>query len=115
MSEIKKKKYKPVNVGAMTYAKLIKLLSNGTMSMREMAEETGLHYMTVQGYIAALHKEKMVHIIAWEKDAINRNSIRIYMLGEGVDASKETRGPKLLAADYRARERHKKMIHRMAA
>lgn len=115
MSVIKIKKSSRINVGAMTYAKLIKYLMDGTMSMRELAEATGLHYMTVQAYIAALHKEGVVHIAAWEQDSIKRHSIRIYMLGEGKDASKEVAGEKRLAADYRARERHKKMIQRMAA
>ena len=96
---------KGVNVGAMTYAKLIRLLEEGRLSTEELAEQLGLHYLTVIEYLNALYKENVIHIHAWRKDNANRSSIRIYILGGGLDAKKPVKSRIQIANDYRERKR----------
>lgn len=105
-----------MNVTAMTYAKTMKLLAEGTRSAMELASDVGLHYETMKAYLRALHKEGVIHISMWEDDSRGRNSIAIWMLGEGKDAVKR---PKMSYYQknktYRAKKRALEMIGRMAA
>lgn len=96
-----------IKVGAVTNARLIKALIPGDMSCQELAEETGLHYVTVLEYCREMHKVGAVHISAWENDARGRAVVKIFKLGSGPDARRLSR--KQLAARraerYRARKR----------
>ena len=75
-----------IKVNAMSYARLIKLLAEGTRTCAELAEETGLHKLTVYQYTRELHKARAVHVCMWEQDSRGRHSVRVYMLGEAKDA-----------------------------
>ena len=77
-----------IKVNAMSQAALIKLLLDGTRSCRELAEETGLHYVTVLQYTRELHKAKAVHIAEWHPDARGRDMIKIYKIGKGADTKR---------------------------
>ena len=46
---------KIIKVGALTYAQLVKHMLHGDMSCHELAEVTGLHYVTVLQYTRELH------------------------------------------------------------
>jgi hypothetical protein len=89
----------------MTFALLVKAMIDGTMTCRELAEYTGLHYLTVLHYTKAMHKAGAAHVAAWENDSVGRCSIRVYRLGPGKDAKKPTRTRAQVCADRRARKR----------
>lgn len=107
-------KYKQIKVNASAYGRLIELMLDGTLSCRELAEETGLHYLTVLDYTRALHKASAAHISSWEKDAKGRDCIRIYKIGRGKDAKRT----KISAADrakaYREKLQGRKICHILA-
>lgn len=96
-------------INALSQANLIKLLLEGTYTCAELAEQTGLHYVTVLHYTRALRKVGAAHICAWDKDARGRDLIKIYKLGEGKDAKRQ----KLTACERQARVRAKKRALRM--
>jgi hypothetical protein len=93
-----------MKLNAYHQAQLIKLLLEGTYSCAELAEETGLHYVTVLEYTRELHRAKAAHISMWEKDGRGRDMIKIYKLGESKDAKRS----KLSAAERQQRVRDKR-------
>ena len=93
-----------VKINAYTYAQLIKLLLEGTYNCTELAEETGLHYVTVLQYTRELYRAKAAHICAWEKDIRGRDVIKVYKLGPGKDAKRES----MTKAERQQRSRAKK-------
>lgn len=92
-----------IKVGALTYAQLIKFMLEGIYSCKELAEHTGLHYVTVLHYTRELYKAQAAHISSWEKDERGRDVIKIYSLGNGFDAPRQ----KIPAAERTARYRAK--------
>jgi len=77
-----------IKVNAMSQAILIKLLIEGTRSCRELADETGMHYVTILQYCRELHKAGAVHITEWQPDARGRDMVKIYKIGKGADAKR---------------------------
>lgn len=96
-----------VKINAMSQAKLIALMLDGVYTCVQLAEETGLHYVTVLKYTHALHRGKAAHISSWEKDSRGRDAIKVYQIGRGRDAKRE----KLTAAQRQARYQAKKKAH----
>lgn len=94
---------KQVKVGAVLYARMVEMMLHGTFSCQEMAEETGLHYVTVLEYTRELHRAGAAHIAHWDKDNRGRDVIKIYKIGKGKDAKRE----KLSQAERQARQRIK--------
>jgi predicted ArsR family transcriptional regulator len=105
-----KTKKRFVKINALTQAQLIRLLLEGTHSCAELAEETGLHYVTVLHYTRELHRAGAAHICMWEKDTRGRDLVKIYKLGKGADAKRE----KLTVAERQARSRQKKRAIELA-
>jgi len=100
-----------VKVNALSQANLIKLLLEGEYTMRQLAEETGLHYVTVVDYTRALRRAGILHICAWELDRMGRETIRVYKLGEGKDVKPRKRlTPSERAARYRAKQKQLELI-----
>ena len=104
-----------VKINAYTQALLIKYLLEGVYTCWQLAEETGLHYVTVLHYTRELYRVGAAHISSWEKDVRGRDVIKIYKLGPGKDAKRE----KMTAAERQQRRRDKAkqvtMIQRTAA
>jgi predicted ArsR family transcriptional regulator len=92
-----------VKINALTQAQLIKLMLDGTYTCTELAEMTGLHYVTVLQYTRELHRAGAAHISSWEKDARGRDVIKVYKIGAGKDAKRE----KLTQVQRQARHRAK--------
>ena len=88
-----------VKINAMSQAKLIALMLDGVYTCEQLAEETGLHYVTVLQYTRELHRAKAAHISSWEKDSRGREAIKVNQIGRGRDAKRE----KLTAAQRQAR------------
>lgn len=93
-----------VKVNAWAFAQLARYMLEGTYNCRELAELTGLHYVTVLQYTREMHRAGACHICMWEQDARGRDLIKIYKMGEGRDAKRR----KLTAAERQARVRAKK-------
>jgi hypothetical protein len=53
-----------IKVNAMAYAHMVKLMLDGTYTCKELADETGLHYVTVLQYAREMHKVGAAHISA---------------------------------------------------
>lgn len=105
-----------MNVTAMTYAKLMKLLTEGTRNTRELSEAVGVHYETMRDYIRALHKEGVIHVVMWDDDARGANTIAVWMLGQEADAKQRpSKTPIQRQAAYRAKKKALMMIERLAA
>lgn len=76
-------------INARTQAELLVLLTEGTRTMRELADDTGFHYLTIVEYVRELRRVKMVHVVMWVADARGRYVIAVYKLGKGVDVVKK--------------------------
>ena len=88
---------------AKAQARLIKLLLDGVHSAEELAQASGLHYVTVLQYTRELHIVGAAHIVAWRKDQLGRDCVKIYKLGVGKDVQRA----KLTAAQRQAKHRAK--------
>lgn len=99
-----------IKINAITQAQLIKLLLEGTYTCQELANETGLHYVTVLQYTRELHRAGAAHISGWEKDPRGRDLAKIYKLGEGNDKrrQKKTQAERQIA--YRAKKKQIKIM-----
>lgn len=99
-----------IKINAFTQGVLIKNMLEGTYSCAELAEITGLHYVTVQQYARELHRAGAAHISSWEKDSRGRDVVKIYKIGIGKDAKRE----KLTGAERQERVREKRRAQEMA-
>ena len=99
-----------VKINAFTQAKLIEAMLDGVYNCQELAEITGLHYVTVLQYTRELHRAKAAHICQWDKDSKSRDVIKIYRIGRGKDAKRE----KLTAVQRQARHRAKQKAQEVA-
>ena len=99
-----------VKINAFTQAKLIEAMLDGVYNCQELAEFTGLHYVTVLQYTRELHRAKAAHICQWDKDGRGRDVVKIYRIGRGKDAKRE----KLTGAQRQARTREKKKAQEVA-
>lgn len=102
---------KTVKVNAMSYAKLMRLLLDGGYTLQELAEETGLHYLTVCEYTTAMYKEKAIHIASWAPDARGRICCKVYKVG----AEKDAKRVPLTKAQRQAKRREKLKLIKMNA
>lgn len=106
---------KVIKVNAIAFAEMVNCLIPGDMPCAEIAEATGLHYLTVLHYTRAMHARGAVHIAAYEPDSRGRYVTRVYKLGPGRDAKR----PKLTDAErrrrYLARQRQAKALGLLAA
>lgn len=75
-------------IKAVSYAKLIKYLAKGDYSLYELADLTGLHYLTVCEYTRALHNERAIRITRWDLDGRGRPTLKVFALGPGPDAKR---------------------------
>ena len=93
-----------IKMGAILYARMVEMMLHGTFSCSEIAEETGLHYVTVLEYTRELHRAGACHIAHWDKDGRGRDMIKIYKIGAGKDARRQRMTKAQRAARYRERK-----------
>jgi len=96
-----------IKINAITQAQLIKLLLEGTYSCAELAEMTGLHYVTVLQYTRELHRAGAAHICMWDKDGRGRDLMKIYKLGVGKDVKRQ----RMTGAERQRKYKAKKALH----
>jgi hypothetical protein len=104
------KKTRIIKMSAVLQAQIIKLMFDGTYNCTQLAEETGLHYVTVLQYTRELHRAGAAHISSWEKDARGRDVIKVYKLGPGKDAKRE----RMTQVERQARHRDKLKAQKLA-
>lgn len=95
---------KMVKVNALSYGKLVALMLDGVHSCLELAELTGLHYVTVLQYTRELHSAGAAYIDHWEKDSFGRDAIKVYRIGRGKDAKRTRIAAAKRTAAYRAKK-----------
>lgn len=98
-----------VKVNALAFAHLIKNM-DGTLTCQELAEQSGLHYVTVLHYTRTMHKVGAAHISGWDKDSRGRDIIKLYKLGPGRDAKREKMGGAERQRRYRAKRKMGELI-----
>lgn len=99
-----------MKINAYSQAQMIKLMLDGPHNAQDLAEATGLHYVTVQEYLRELRRAGAAHISAWEKDSRGRDVIKVYSLGAGKDKKRE----RLTGAERQERSRAKRKAAQMA-
>lgn len=102
-------------LNALCLAKLVRALMDDEMSYRDLAEATGLYYLTVVRYVNALHKERVVHLCEYRPDKLGRKCIRVFAWGEGRDVKRPVRVTDIQRKRIsRARKAHLVAVHAMA-
>ena len=94
-----------IKINAITQAHLIKLLLDGDRTCQELAEETGLHYVTVLQYTRELHRAGAVHIHHYEQDVRGRHTLKVYKIGKAKDAKQIRLTPAERQSRVRSRKR----------
>lgn len=113
---IKHRKKTTVRINAISIAELMIGLQDGCHTMLELAEMSGLAIRTVRNYCMQLHKRGVIHIVDWREDTNGGRTLKVYELGTGKDMPKPPRRtPAEVCARWRAKQKHTKMIRRMAA
>lgn len=72
-----------VKTSKESYAILIKLLIKDEMTLKQMAEKSNLHYVTICNLMKVFEKHRLVHISDWEQDDRGRDQIKVYKWGYG--------------------------------
>jgi predicted ArsR family transcriptional regulator len=80
-----------MRIGPYSFAGLIKLLMADGHTLKELAEETGLHYVTVRDWMTEFKRQKIVYVSAWVEDAAGRRGVRQYRFGEQPDKTRPRR------------------------
>lgn len=101
-------------INRLTQAKLIEAMLDGVYSCAELADITGLHYVTVLDYTRELHRAGAAHICNWEKDSRGRDLIKIYRIGRGKDAKREKLTPAERQARLRAKRKTVEIVQMLA-
>lgn len=115
MMEVIRPKKRQIKVGALTYAQLILHMLEGNYTCQELAELSGLHYVTVLQYTRELHRAGAAHISSWEKDDHGRDALKVYKIGAGKDAKRQKMSQAERQARSRAKRAHLDLMQRMAA
>jgi hypothetical protein len=77
-----------VKVNAMSFALLVKEMLAGESTCEELAEKTGLHYVTVLNYTREMHKAGAAHICAWRMNHRKQYVLKVYGIGNRDDVRK---------------------------
>ena len=98
-------------INALSFALLTKHLLDGDLTRKELAEETGLHYVTVLRYCRALRKVGALYINDWRTDARGNSNVAVFKSGSKPDAPKRKKSKAEIGRDYRQRKAMKELIH----
>ena len=104
---------KIIKVNALMMAQLMKHLLEGDYTCQELAEETGLHYVTVLHYTREMYREGVLHICKWDKRS-GKDPMRIYKIGSKPDAEKKVMTDVEKSRKYRQKKKQIKLVQMMA-
>jgi hypothetical protein len=77
-----------IKVNAMSFAHLVRELLAGEYTCEELADRTGLHYVTVLHYTREMYKTGAVHICGWRMNDHRMYVKKVYKIGDKQDAAK---------------------------
>ena len=103
-----------IKMGAITLAHLLKYLMEGIYSCKELAQETGLHYVTVLQYTREMHRAGVLHITKWEKCSRGKDQVKIYKFGSKPDAKRQTMTRAESLRKFRAKQKQMRLLQMMA-
>lgn len=89
-----------------TYAKLVAYMLDGVFTCQDLADLTGLHYVTVLDYTRELHRTGAAHIFEFRQDTRGTDTIKVYKIGRGEDAVRL----KMTSVERTARYRRNKKL-----
>jgi hypothetical protein len=95
-----------IKVNAMSFAHLVRELLAGEYTCEELAEKTGLHYVTVLHYTREMYRTGAVHICAWRMNNHRMYVKKVYKIGDYQDSPKPRKA--LTHAERSLRYREKK-------
>lgn len=93
------------------YAKLIKFLIGNDATLSQIAEETGLHIITVGNLMKTFRRHKLVHICEWHIDRLGRDQTMVIRWGEGKDVKRFRMSNKERQRLHRARKKAQVITH----
>lgn len=99
-----------IRVNALAQAHLVRLLLDGDVTCHDLAEEAGLHYVTVLQYVRALRKVGVVYVARWLPDALGRHTTMVLRLGKGKDAPRVRATKSEKMKQYHKRQRDAKLL-----
>ena len=99
-----------VKVNALSFAHLVKEMLAGEYTCEELAERTGLHYVTVLHYTREMHKAGAAYICAWRMNHRKQYVLKVYGIGNRDDARKPRAAltPAQRTQKYRAKLKRRK-------
>lgn len=112
------KRYTRLRGNAIAFGKLMRALFEcEPMTVKELAEQCGLHERTVLGIVRALRREELVRVADWQLLPVNKHRVEMYEWAPGKkDAVKP---PPLTGAERekrkRERQRERKALHAAGA
>lgn len=98
-----------LKLNAMLQGRLIAMLWHGA-TVAELADETGLHRLTINEYIEGLRKAEICFVGRWMPDTRGRLSVAEHKLGEGKDAKRTPVPRKQITANFRQRQRDAQLL-----
>lgn len=105
LHETERKRVKQVKLNQEMYARIILLLRKGAYTSHDVSREIGCHIITAQSLLNCWRKNKIIHVCAWIKDTMNRDSIPVYRWGENEDCPRTRLTPSQRSARYKAKQR----------
>jgi len=99
-----------IKVNAMSFALLLKEMLPGEYTCEELAERTGLHYVTVLRYTREMHRAGSAYIRAWRMNERKQYVLKVYGIGdrEDVDKPRIAMTPAQRQLKYRAKLKRRK-------
>lgn len=95
-----------VKVNALSFGLMLQyLVEHPHTSFQELADHSGLHYITVGDWVRVWHKLKLVHISGWDPDSLGRPNVKLYSFGPGPDVKRMRKSDAQKARDYRIRKK----------
>jgi DNA-binding IclR family transcriptional regulator len=99
-----------IKINGMSFALLIKALRTGDKSLTDLADASGLHYLTAAHYVRELKKAGEVHVSRLRADTLGRMSVKLFTLGPGIDAKRDPMSARERKRRQRARESREEAV-----
>jgi DNA-binding transcriptional ArsR family regulator len=97
-------------ITALSQAVILRALTEEPSSVAELMEISGLSKCTVQNYLLALRKAKLIYVAAWESDPNGRMNTPCYKWGsDKSDVKKPMMTKAEIAKRYRQRKKLKEL------
>ena len=100
-----------IKMNERLYARMVKMLFDGC-TPQNICAETGLHIVTAQSYLRALHDVGAVHISGWVKNSRGADATKIYTLGVGEDKPRFKLTRSEIARRYKFKKKLRKKMER---